>query len=80
MHAIALAFGVKAIALKAPSRGGKSTLSASLCKHGFAVMTDDMMALHISLGDMGNDLGNVDYEIYPSWPVARMWPDSLKSL
>jgi hypothetical protein len=76
MHAIALAFGVKAIALKAPSRGGKSTLSASLCKHGFAVMTDDMMALHISLGDMGN----VDYEIYPSWPVARMWPDPLKTL
>jgi hypothetical protein len=58
----------------APSRGGKSTLPAGLCKHGFAVMTDDTIALHTAPGDMGND----DYEIYPSWPVSRMWPDSLK--
>jgi hypothetical protein len=58
----------------APSRCGKSTLPAGLCKHGFAVMTDDTIALHTAPGDMGND----DYETYPSWPVARMWPDSLK--
>jgi hypothetical protein len=80
MHAIALAFGDKANASMALSRGGKSTLSAGLCKHGFAVMTDDMMALHISLGNMGNDLGNDGYKIYLSWPVARMWPDPLTTL
>jgi hypothetical protein len=78
IHANALAFDDKAIALMAPSRGGKTTLSAALCKHGFAVMTDDMMALHTSPSDLGNDLVNDEYEIYPSWPVARMWPDSLK--
>jgi hypothetical protein len=86
IHANALAFADKAVALMAPSRGGKTTLSAALCKHGFAVMTDDMMALHTLPRDMENDLGNGiansmtngGYEIYPSWPVARMWPDSLK--
>jgi hypothetical protein len=74
IHANALAFDDTAIALMAPSRGGKTTMSAALCKHGFAVMTDDMMALHTL--PSGN--GNGEYEIYPSWPVARMWPDSLK--
>lgn len=74
IHANALAIDDKAIALMAPSRGGKTTLSAALCQHGFAVMTDDMMALHT----LPSDTGKGGYEIYPSWPVARMWPDSLK--
>jgi hypothetical protein len=33
-----------------------------------------MIALHSLPSDMGND----GVEIYPSWPVARMWPDSLE--
>jgi hypothetical protein len=74
IHANALAFDDKAIALMAPSRGGKTTLSAALCKHGFEMMTDDMIALHSLPSDMEND----GVEIYPSWPVARMWPDSLE--
>ena len=68
IHANALAYKNKAIAFVAPSRTGKTTLTAELCKSEFAVMTDDMMALHQK---------NNDYVVYPSWPVARMWPETL---
>lgn len=71
IHANALAYKNKAIAIVAPSRTGKTTLTAALSQQGFALMTDDMVALHkVTKG----------YKIYPSWPVARMWPDSLKEI
>ncbi|MDO7086727.1 hypothetical protein WNY51_04665 [Pseudocolwellia sp. AS88] len=69
IHANALAYKEHAIAFVAPSRTGKTTLTAELCKLEFAVMTDDMMALHQE---------DKDYIIYPSWPVARMWPETLE--
>lgn len=70
IHANALAYKDKAIALVAPSRMGKTTLTAALSRAGFALMTDDMLALHQE---------GEDYVVYPSWPVARMWPDTLDS-
>jgi len=71
IHANALAYKNKAIAIVAPSRTGKTTLTAALSQNGFALMTDDMVALHeVKQG----------YEIYPSWPVARMWPDALNDM
>ncbi len=71
IHANALAYQDKAIAIVAPSRTGKTTLTAALSQNGFALMTDDMVALHeIEQG----------YQIYPSWPVARMWPDALNDM
>lgn len=71
IHANALAYQNKAIAVVAPSRTGKTTLTAALSKTGFALMTDDMVALHET--EQG-------YQIYPSWPVARMWPDALNDI
>lgn len=71
IHANALAYKDKAIAIVAPSRTGKTTLTAALSQSGFALMTDDMVALHES--EQG-------YQIYPSWPVARMWPDALNDI
>ncbi len=59
------------LAIVAPSRTGKTTLTAALSQNGFALMTDDMVALHQIDGG---------YKIYPSWPVARMWPDALNEL
>jgi len=71
IHANALAYQDKAIAVVAPSRTGKTTLTAALSQTGFALMTDDMIALHeVEQG----------YQIYPSWPVARMWPDALNDI
>jgi len=71
IHANALAYQDKAIAIVAPSRTGKTTLTAALSQNGFALMTDDMVALHET--EQG-------YQIYPSWPVARMWPDALNDI
>jgi hypothetical protein len=79
IHANALACGDAAIALMAPSRGGKTTMSAALCQQGFAWMTDDMIALH-GLPDEHKADEIATYQIYPSWPVARMWPDGLSRL
>lgn len=69
IHANALALGKQAIMLVAPSQTGKTTLSLALCQQGFSLMTDDMAALHRRAED---------YYIYPSWPIARIWPDTFQ--
>jgi hypothetical protein len=51
---------------------GKSSLSASMVSHGFELITDDMVALHLS-----NELG---FYTYPSWAKLRLWPDSAEHL
>ena len=72
IHGNALEYKGQAIGLVAPSGTGKSTLSAKLCDRGFSWMTDDMMALH-------PENNSEQYRIYPSWPIARMWPDSVEA-
>ena len=76
IHANALAYHNKAIALVAPSRTGKSTLTLSLIEHGFKLMTDDMLALHKA----SNKECSEKIDVFPSWPVTRMWPDSLSEM
>ncbi len=67
IHANALAAGNGAIGLMAPSRTGKTTLTAALLETGLQLMTDDMLALHRENGQ---------WQVYPGWPQVRMWPDS----
>lgn len=69
IHANTWCIDEQTIMLVAPSQAGKSMLSLALCQQGFSLMTDDMAALHNIASD---------YYIYPSWPVARIWPDSFK--
>jgi len=68
IHANALEYNGKTIALIGPSGMGKSTLSAYLQANGFNWLTDDMLAIH------------KQEMIYPSWPKARMWPDSVQNV
>ena len=72
IHANAMSHNNDAFLFIAPSRTGKSTLTTSLIKCGFQMMTDDMAALH--------QLQYGRYEIYPSWPKIRLWPDSTANL
>ena len=72
VHANAMCHNNDAFLFIAPSRTGKSTLTTSLMKCGFQMMTDDMAALHqVEYGR---------YAIYPSWPKIRLWPDSAANL
>ena len=67
IHANGLATGEAAIGIIAPSRTGKTTLTAALMQSGLQMMSDDMMALHREMGE---------WRVYPGWPQFRMWPDT----
>lgn len=73
LHANTLALDDhSAIGLLAPSRGGKSTLSAALVAQGMALMTDDMAALYAS--------DEPGARVYPARAQLRLWPDTLAQL
>lgn len=72
IHANTLFKDGKGVLLIAPSRMGKSSLSASMVSHGFDLINDDMIALHFN-----NELG---FHTYPSWAKLRLWPDSEQHL
>lgn len=77
IHANAITLDENAILAIAPSRTGKSTLTSHLLQHDFKLMTDDMAAIYPS-AQRADD--QVKFEIYPSWPKVRLWPDMLNSL
>lgn len=68
LHANLLEKDGKGILLIAPSRMGKSSLSANLCKFGFQLATDDMCAIY--------DTKDGQFCSFPSWSKLRLWPDS----
>ncbi|MEP4891562.1 MAG: hypothetical protein ABJV04_16170 [Aliiglaciecola sp.] len=76
IHANALKHRKKTFALVANSGTGKSTLSAALKQGGCEWLTDDMIALH-QIG--AHDAAYSAPKVYPSWPIARMWPDSVEN-
>ena len=50
---------------------GKSTLTASLCAAGCAVLSDDYLLVR------ENDGG---FDVYPTYAGLRLWPDSAEAL
>ncbi len=72
IHANAVAGPGGAIGLIAPSRTGKTTLTAALIERGLQAMTDDMLALYRD--------GQGGYQVFPGWPQLRMWPDMAARL
>lgn len=73
LHANTLVKEHQAHLFLAPSRTGKSTLTALLTTLGFSLTTDDMAALYQTEADHG-------YKVYPSWAKVRLWPDSANLL
>jgi len=73
LHGNALTKGNRTILVLAPSGTGKSTLSTVLMQHGYELMTDDMVALYEE-----NREGQTEYGVYPSWPILRLWPNSIE--
>lgn len=73
IHANAMVINNKCVAFIGPSGMGKSTLSSYVQQRGEKWLTDDMLALHQSDNKQ-------NYVVYPSWPKARMWPDSVQAV
>ena len=71
MHASAVSMHGGAIALAGATLAGKSSTAAALAQQGFEVIADDMLPVHAS--DEG-------FEIAPSLPRLRLWPDSASAI
>ena len=50
---------------------GKSTTAAGFARDGFAVLSDDIVAL-VEHGD--------EFQVHPAYPRVNLWPDSVKLL
>lgn len=72
LHACAVAHEGEAIAFIGESGWGKSTLAESFCQRGYALLTDDVMA--VSFGEDGRPL------VTPSYPQIRLREDAAAHL
>ena len=71
LHASAVAVGDRAIALVGLPGAGKSTTAAAFGCAGFAVLSDDIVAL----ADKGGQ-----FLVQPGYPRVNLWPDSALTL
>lgn len=71
LHASAVAIDGHAVALLAPSGGGKSTTAAALAARGHAIVSDEVLALHIERGRV---------VAQPGLPWLRLCHDSMAAL
>lgn len=71
LHASALAIEDRAIALVGLAGAGKSTTAAAFACSGFAVLSDDVVAL-AEKGD--------HFLVPPGYPRVNLWPDSVRTL
>jgi hypothetical protein len=71
LHACAVAFGNRAVAIVGPAGSGKSTTAAAFAERGYRVLAEDVVTLR--------DLQN-EFLVQPSYPSIRLWPSSVEAL
>ena len=71
LHASAVSIGDRAVALVGASGAGKSTMAAVFSQLGYAVLSDDVVAL----SDRGDH-----FAVQPAYPRIRLWPESVQAL
>jgi hypothetical protein len=71
LHASAIALDDRAIALVGMPGAGKSTTAAAFAHLGFAVLSDDVVALE----DCRDR-----FLVAPGYPRVNLWPDSVRTL
>jgi hypothetical protein len=69
LHAACVADGENAAGLLGHSTTGKSTLTAGLVAAGYHFVSDDLLPLDVHEGV---------FQIYPSKPSTRLWPDAAR--
>jgi hypothetical protein len=72
IHASAVVVDAHAVLFCAPSRGGKSTLAATLDANGYSLISDDLC--HIAIPEAGSPT------LFPSAPRFKLWADALQTL
>jgi hypothetical protein len=71
LHASAVRVGESAVAFMGPQGAGKSTTAAAMAERGYAVLTDDVVALCDS---------EDSFLIQPAHPYLCLWPESAQVL
>ena len=71
LHASAIAVEDQAIAFVGVPGAGKSTTAAAFAHRGFAVLSDDVVAL---------EDGQNHFLVAPGYPRVNLWPDSVRAL
>lgn len=71
LHASAVAIEDKAIALVGSAGAGKSTAAAAFAKSGYAILSDDVVAL-VEQSDC--------FRVQPGYPRVNLWVDSVRAL
>jgi hypothetical protein len=71
LHASAVAFDETCIVFVGPAGAGKSTTAAAFAKAGFAILSDDIVAIR-----EGNGL----FQVLPAYPHICLWPESVEML
>ena len=89
LHASAVAFGDRCVVFVGPEGAGKSTTAAAFAKRGYAVLSDDIVALEISSSGTSSDGGPAgarlapqvaNFRVQPAYPHLCLWPDSVQFL
>jgi hypothetical protein len=71
LHASAVAFQGRALAIAAHAGGGKSSTAAAFARMGLPVLTDDVLAI-------SRDAGG--FQVRPAYPRVRLWPESVAAM
>jgi ABC-type dipeptide/oligopeptide/nickel transport system ATPase component len=71
LHASAVAIGERAVAFVGEAGAGKSTTVAALARKGYAVVSDDIVALEDRDGQ---------FFVTPAYPYICLWPESVVAL
>ncbi len=72
LHASTVLSGGRAVAIAAPSGGGKSTLAAALAARGFVVIGDDICVVRTDSPGAPR--------VWPTYPRLRLWRDTVDAL
>jgi hypothetical protein len=67
LHGSCVAINGQAIAFLGHSGWGKSTLASALHHKGYALLTDDVLAVHLDSGQAW---------VRPSFPLVKLWPEA----
>lgn len=71
LHASAVALEDRSVAFVGPAGAGKSTTAAAFARQGYAVISDDIVALEEREGL---------FQVLPAYPHLCLWPDSVQML